>query len=279
MWKRPLSRHNPFGPFKAAPITSAARAVRSKEMIVTNKVLSEIFKQNAVIGDNGETIRIHSGASTEECAFLAACVVAAAPRVTLEVGMACGLSTLAILEALHQVGGEKHYAIDPAQFKDFGEQHAWNGVGVMNVRRAGYADRFELIEKQSELALPEMLARGTRVGFAFIDGWHSFDHALLDWFYVNRMLDVGGIVVFDDASLPSVQHVIRMVVRCPAYRLWGLLPRSRLGRCYGMAKTLSYLPHNLAYVRQDLKISMAGRCVALKKVASDSRSWSWNEFF
>jgi len=45
-------------------------------------------------------------------------------------------------------------------------------------------------------------AQGERIDFAFIDGAHTFDHVLVDFFYIDRMLNVGGIVAFDDVGFP-----------------------------------------------------------------------------
>ena len=52
-------------------------------------------------------------------------------------------------------------------------------------------------------------AQGERIDFAFIDGAHTFDHALVDFFYIDRMLNVGGIVAFDDLGFPCIEKVCR----------------------------------------------------------------------
>jgi hypothetical protein len=82
---------------------------------------------------------------------------------------------LYICEALSGQGSGRHTILDPGQYSDF------HGVGIANLKRAGF-DFFELIEK------PALLAEGRKFQFALIDGWHTFDHTLLDLFYVNRLL-------------------------------------------------------------------------------------------
>ena len=68
------------------------------------------------------------------------------------------------------------------------------------------------------LALPELLRRGATAEFVYIDGWHSFDYALVDFFYADKLLADGGIVGFNDASFRSVHKVLRFVTRYRRYR-------------------------------------------------------------
>ena len=62
-----------------------------------------------------------------------------------------------------------------------------------------------------KVALPAMIQNQEIFDFAFIDGWHTFDHALVDFFYVNRLLNVQGIVVFDDVNYPQLRKLIRYI--------------------------------------------------------------------
>src|SRR5262245_23921222 len=56
------------------------------------------------------------------------------------------------------------------------------------------------------------LARNEKIDFAFLDGQHTFDYVLVDFFYVDKLLSVGGIIVFDDLQYPSVRKVCRYVL-------------------------------------------------------------------
>jgi hypothetical protein len=69
----------------------------------------------------------------------------------------------------------------------------------------------ELIEKPSHAALPALLDKGHRIDFAYIDGNHMFDYALLDFFYLDKMLNVGGVIGFNDCGWQSIHHVLRFV--------------------------------------------------------------------
>ena len=159
---------------------------------------------------------------------------------TIETGMAYGLSTLAI-GSVHQERGEgTHIAIDPIQTRRFG------AIGISNVRRAGLADRVQVIEARADVALPKLRDEGVRLDFGFIDGFHVFDYALVDFFYIDLMLDVGGVVVFHDT--------------------WKA----------GIAEAVSYVSANRAY--ESLEAPDHGLAV-LRKVAKDARQgWFHRDF-
>ena len=134
------------------------------------------------------------------------------PDVVLEVGMAFGFASLAILTALEKNGRGRLISVDPFQMPQ------WHGVGVNNVHRSGFAPRHQLIEKLDYVALPELLAAGTKAELAYIDGWHTFDYTLLDFFYIDKMLKKGGVVAFNDAGYRAVHRVLSFVTSHRKYR-------------------------------------------------------------
>src|SRR3954447_7802871 len=93
-----------------------------------------------------------SGISTEYARALSCFVADRKPQHCIEVGMAVGTSTLAILEAL-PIGGTLT-SIDPFQSTD------WDNVGVLDVQRAGLAGLHTLIEEPSYQALPDLVRQG-----------------------------------------------------------------------------------------------------------------------
>jgi predicted O-methyltransferase YrrM len=125
---------------------------------------------------------------------------------TLETGMAYGLSTLAIAGVHLGRGAGQHIAIDPAA------AGYYEGIGLANLRRAGLDGCVRLVAAGSQLALPRLVEEGVRLDFAFIDGMHLFDYALIDFFYVDQMLTAGGYVAFHDTWMPAVQDVVDFVV-------------------------------------------------------------------
>jgi predicted O-methyltransferase YrrM len=159
---------------------------------------------------------------------------------TLETGMAYGLSTLAICGVHEARGAGEHIAIDPHQSSD------WRGIGLLNLDRAGLGSRARVIEARSDEALPRLRDEGVRLDFALIDGLHLFDTTLVDFFHADRMLDVGGVVVFHDTWMPAIAQVADFV---------------RTNRAY-----------------EPLEGGDAAM-VALRKVRDDDRSWDFHRDF
>jgi predicted O-methyltransferase YrrM len=123
------------------------------------------------------------------------------PSMALEVGCARGVSTMAILSGTTG----NLISIDPAQSTSF------SNLGVQHVERAGFSDRHALVEDVDYFALPQLLRNDFRCQLAYIDGWHTFDYALLDFFYIDKMLDYHGIVGFNDCSFPPIHRVLNFV--------------------------------------------------------------------
>lgn len=123
------------------------------------------------------------------------------PALCIEIGMAFGISTLAILEGLGDRG--RLISIDPFQNSDYG------GFGLGLVARTDRAAQHQLIEEPDYLALPQLLAEGHRPGFAYIDGMHTFDYVLLDGFYVDKLLPVGGVAAFNDCGFRSIHKYLK----------------------------------------------------------------------
>ena len=170
------------------------------------EILGEMLRSNTAVSADGERVAIHSNISDESAEALYRAVRRADPAVVVEVGMAFGTASLAILSALSDGTRDgRLVTIDPNQSSQ------WKGCGRAAVERAGFADRHELIEEFDYKALPRLLERGLEIDFAYIDGWHTFDYALLDWWYIDKMLGVGGVVGFNDCDWPALVKVIRFV--------------------------------------------------------------------
>jgi len=171
-------------------------------------VLQEILKTGFA---DGVSVPLRSQITTAEGEFLQSIIKGIQPQVCLEVGLAFGISALFIREALDPRC--RYIAIDPFQ------HHHWHGIGLTNLRRAGYD--VEFYEEASQATLPRLWANGLTIDFAFIDGMHTFDHALVDFFYIDRMLRVGGVVAIDDANWPSLHKLCRFILTNRAYRVYG----------------------------------------------------------
>jgi predicted O-methyltransferase YrrM len=172
----------------------------------TEPIVREIYQAGATIDGQGRLAPISSAVTPEQGERLYRLVLSSRPKVTLEIGLACGLSALYICRALREAGGIKHIAIDPCQSQDF------SSAGMSTLDRAGYGSLVELHEQRSDCCLPRLIEEGVRIDFAFIDGWHTFDYTLVDFHYVHQLLRTGGIVVFHDCQMPSVRRVTRLAL-------------------------------------------------------------------
>jgi len=211
-------------------------------------------------------------------------------RSTIEVGCAFGLSSLFICDALSGKLNPSHVIIDPFQGTEFENQ------GIRNLERAGFTF-FRLIEELSELALPNLLRAGEQFDLALIDGYHTFDHTLLDFFYINRLIKIGGIVVFDDMNMPSVNKAVRYISTFSCYRLVGAVNRRGWRRhvlnagkrliaallvpviaIFGKPLSSEFLDGSLIR-SQSIRALDYSTMVAFQKISEDGRDSNWYEYF
>jgi predicted O-methyltransferase YrrM len=173
----------------------------------SNPVLREILDTKVTRTPNGESVALDSYIDAKTAEALYRQLRAQKPQVAVEIGMANAISTLAILTALEENGGEgRLVSIDPNQ----GTQ--WRNCGRAAVQRAGLSHRHQVMEEADWSALPRLHSLGTRIEFGYIDGWHTFDYALLDFWYLDKMLRKDGIVAFNDCDWPAVAKVMDFVL-------------------------------------------------------------------
>lgn len=180
---------------------------------IPNAVLGEIITKGRVVDDAGLEHHVHSQIPVQYAEALYRMVLRRKPRTVIEVGMAYGISTLSILTALKELGDDRRLiSIDP------GQSTTWHGAGKLAVSRSGLGSLHQLMETYDYFALPELLKSGQRIELAYIDGWHTFDFVLLDLFYLDRMLNVGGVMAFNDCGFRSVHRAIKFLLSHRKYR-------------------------------------------------------------
>lgn len=248
-----------------------------------NRLLEEVLRSGVVRSASGEVLPLHSHIPPEEGRLLQQVVRDVRPpvEVSLEIGLAYGISAMYLCEALQEVGAAQHIVVDPFQHEE------WKGVGLHNLTLAGYGELVRFEPLPSAAALPRLVEEGVRIDFAFVDGWHTFDHALVEFFYIDMLLRTGGVVAFDDAGMPSIQKLCRFILTNRAYSLhaalpatyWGTYPTARraawqvlrgLARSSRVARRI-ISPGFVSDV--DLRLVPPTRCVALRKEGVDDRSW------
>ena len=245
-------------------------------MLKKNPVLEAIVASGQVVLPSGDCLAVSSQINPACGAMLQKVILEVSPKVAVEVGLAYGVSTLYILDALREVGGQKLIGIDPSQ------NGQWKGGGLHNLELAGYRGMYEFHENTSQLVLPGLVGRGERVGFGFIDGWHTFDHMLVDFFYIDQMLDIGGVVVFDDVGYPALRRLSEFVLANRSYEIYGTVKHGGSPSMRQWAKRkLSDLLLPLyrtdqtptPQIRQRLSVLDGVYFLALQKKAEDSRRW------
>lgn len=237
-------------------------------------IAEEIYHSRRVIDPEGVQHQLHSHIDANEGAFLSSFIGDRHEIVrTLEIGCAYGLSSLHIADAIKDRAGAFHIIVDPFQSTQ------WKSIGVNNLRRAGF-EFFELHEEPSEFALPSLAQqRAESLDLVFIDGWHTFDHTLLDLYYANRLIRVGGYIVIDDCSWRSVSKAVSYFAKYPCFEFaGGSAPKGK--RLYANRAAAVLKPFADLVLPTKLYDNYYGRAkypsmVALKKVAQDHRDWDW----
>jgi predicted O-methyltransferase YrrM len=256
-----------------------------------NPVLEELIRTGVSPAPDGGTVPLQSNVQADEAEFLAGVVRGLKPARTLEVGLAMGCSALAICDAISGTPGARHVVLDPRQ----NARPLWAGIGLHNLSRAGFSSLVEFHEQPSFRALASFEAEERRIDFAFIDGFHTFDYAFVDFFLIDKLLEVGGAVAFDDADWPSVRRVVRYVATNLSYTVHAAMPPRRDG--WGPAKLAYESARSLAgaaigafervpglrravpsmvgpdWRGIDAHLGLGGPCVVLRKTANDSRRY------
>lgn len=174
-------------------------------------VLRRMYETRSIELPDGRRLPTTSGISREYAAALYRLIRQERPQQVIETGMGHGFSTLTILCALEEWGG-RLISIDPYQDWESGMQAALHAV-----ERAGYAGRHRFIRQKSSEALPALLAGGIRIQMGYIDGSHLFEDAFIDFYYLDRMLEPGGILGFNNCGWPDVYRVIRYLQKHRVY--------------------------------------------------------------
>jgi predicted O-methyltransferase YrrM len=240
-----------------------------------NHLIREIFDTQKVVDAAGQTHTLDSNIMETEGQFLWT-VIDRNPSIekTLEIGCAQGVSSLFICDAISNRPNRSHTIIDPNQFTE------WKSIGVKHLERAGF-HFFKVLDKPSEFAMPELLEQEEQFDFVFIDGWHTFDQTLADFFFANRLLKTNGIVAFHDVQMPAIEWAISYVGNYPCYEVlpshpyyFGNVAAKRAIK-YWMPRVL---PQGIAkhlLPRRIFRRVYRPNMMVFRKVAEDHRSWDW----
>jgi predicted O-methyltransferase YrrM len=181
----------------------------------TLEVLADMYSSTALPGTESDVpVPMHpaSRVSIAQGAAMRRMMRSNAIARSLEVGCAYGFSTVWMVDAVADMPGGRHVAVDPF------ERVGWGGVGLRQVARLTRAQgKFDCIEDYSYLALPRLIRSRRTFQFVFIDGNHRFDDVVVDFYLADMVLEVGGLMGFDDMWMPSVRAAVDFIAQNRAY--------------------------------------------------------------
>lgn len=172
-------------------------------------VLNKLLQTRSTIGRSGKKFNELGALSTlNNLRVLRNLHLQLKPKRTLEVGLCFGGSCLLFTATHQEISGQpvhQHTALDPFQ-KD-----AWDDAGLFAVERAGLSGYLDFHSQFSNQALPQLLEADQKFGLIYIDGSHVFEEVFVDAYYSARLLEEGGVMVFDDCRDPHVKKVIKFI--------------------------------------------------------------------
>ncbi|MDA8137437.1 MAG: class I SAM-dependent methyltransferase [Desulfobacteraceae bacterium] len=197
--------------------------------------LLQAARQSGTIQDpQGRNIPFEDQLDEDAYAALYEVIRAMQPETVLELGFAHGCATLYMLQALSDNQKGALISVDPLQAAQY------HSGGIKNVERAGFSKIHQHLNGPSQIVLPQLLLKNFRYEFIFIDTTHQFDQTIMELYFCDKLLPVGGVVALHDYQLLSIRSA-----------------------CNFFESNLNYRLH--ASHRANLRI--------LQKTANDSRKW------
>jgi len=239
------------------------------------ELLREVLNQGQGFLPSGQRVPLQSNVSPAEAELLYQTVRQLAPLHSLEIGLAHGVSSVAILQALQDNGRGIHHVIDPFQ-------HRYQNAGLALIDQAQLTHRLDFHQRFPEEVIPQLVP----LDFVFIDSSHLFDLTLMEFVLADKKLTVGGQLALHDLWMPSMQSAARYILSNRAYRRVPtptLEPPTPGGRARAwLARLLRRVPGSVRVLRPEVLTPRAfadGNLLLLTKAAEDTRDWRHHEPF
>ncbi len=172
------------------------------------EIFRDFYQQDNLVGASGQLHGLGSGSGStlNNLLIINSLFHDRIPLRTLEIGFCHGVSGLLLL-SLHELydKGGTHHAIDPFQ------STAWDSVGKLQVNHWNLDNRFTLYEDFSCHVLSKLCLEKKKYDLIYIDGSHLFEDVFVDLYYSLRLLEDGGVVLFDDSTDPHVAKVLTFI--------------------------------------------------------------------
>jgi len=248
------------------------------------KTLENIFLSSQIETPDKHFVKIHSNTSKEQGLFLQRIFDEIKPKKTLEVGLAYGISTLFILEKHREYLSipKSHIVIEP---------FPWDGVAEYNIQKESLSAFVDIKYLKSDEVLPRLFYENQHIQYAYIDTTKNFDTVLHDFYFIDKILDLNGVVIFDDCggTWPGVQRVVRFVNTLPHYKIYAMHNKQKIALKKNTMKKiisiiLGFLPFKKVLYpticfKSDSELGLDYACIAFQKHSHDKREWNWDSAF
>jgi Methyltransferase domain len=222
--------------------------------------LAEMVGRNAALGRSGKVLDLGSLSTINNLLIRRRLHLATKASRTLEIGLAVGGSCLVFTQTHKDLGAmpeHQHVAIDPFQ-----RSHWIDEAGLLAIERENLSGYLDFREDYSCYILPELIKAGAKFNLVYVDGSHLFEDVFLDFYYVARLLEDGGIMLFDDSTNPHIHKVLHFLRRnlassLPEFDLAPYRAPHKAGITYRIAHALG---------RTQLR--------AFRRIASPVREWN-----
>lgn len=131
------------------------------------------------------------------------------PRTLVEIGSYEGASAVWMLEQLAQHPDTRLYCLDTFEGSiehDAAEKDRLRQRFDYNINTSGKAAQVEVLAGRSDDGLVQLLSRGIRADFVYVDGSHQAADVLADAILGWKLLKPGGLMIFDDYIWPVYQN-------------------------------------------------------------------------
>lgn len=250
------------------------------------KSLEEIFETKSIqINSEADRIPLHSHTSKEQGIFLQKMFDIAKPTQSLEVGFAYGISAMFILEKHKELSSKigAHIVIEPDSY--------WGTAAIYNIEKEGLLKYLQIREGYSDKILTQLFHENFRIQYAYIDTTKQFDVVMQDFYFINKILDCGGVIVLDDCGggWPGIQRVARFISTLPHYKILAGHNKIKYTLKRTIAKSIfSFIINILPFKKRfyptidfstDEKLGLDYSCIAFQKIEEDKRNWDWDKTF
>jgi len=178
-------------------------------LVEKHPALERMLTATTHVGMSGKVLRRGSESTSNNLLILDHLLESRRPKQTLEIGMACGASSL-LFASFHQRRCAEsdenaqgtHLAIDPFQ------PYLWDSVAVKYLKEENLESIVQLEVGYSSIVLPTLISEKKQYGLIYVDGSHIFEDVFVDMYFCVRLLSDNGLIVFDDCTDPHVKKVI-----------------------------------------------------------------------